>query len=263
MRWVFVILLVLNIIYFGWELDLETRFEVQNSRSAVLIPPAVKQLQLISELKTPPETRELMDTESVTTVAAESAELELMVPAPDQLVAELPDILLAEVDNIVSTNSCYRYGPMLEEQLVIGLHDWFRSRNAQARIHFTEEQGANMFWIYLTPQQSRENALAVLEEMKNKGIGDYRLISRGELVNAISLGLFSSREAVDARLMELQEKGYVPVIVPYSDVKNIYWLDVQLAGTSAAMEEMFNGYPAKFASVPVACEGAVIGEYAP
>jgi hypothetical protein len=261
MKWLFTMLLAVNVVYFGWELDRETRLTIRNSPPAVSLPATARPLQLISELDTPPDLRVSMEAD-IPAIAQEAAE-QVAIAVPEQLVAELPDIQLAELENIATTSTCYKYGPVLDEELIEGLHDWFRSRNALAAVHYTDEQATNMFWVYLAPQPTRETAIAVLEDMRSKGIGDYRLINRGELVNAISLGLFSSRDAVDARLMELKDKGYVPVVVPYADVKRIYWLEVQVTSTSPAVEEMYYGYPVKFASVPVNCDTVSIGLQAP
>jgi hypothetical protein len=252
MKWLFVLLLAANIIYFGWELDRETRLQIRNNPPEVSIPVTARQLQLISELEVPPSLREVPKME---TIAAVTHDADGTTDEAEQLVAELPDIQVTALEGILEPVSCYRYGPVPDEELIRGLHDWFRSRNAIAAMYDTEEPAANMFWVYLAPQESRENAMALLEEMRSKGIGDYRLINRGDMVNAISLGLFSSREAVDARLAELQEKGFVPVVVPYADVRRMYWLDVQLPAASVATEEMFDGYPSRFTSVPVACAG--------
>ncbi len=148
---------------------------------------------------------------------------------------------------------CSRYGSIPDETIVSELRDWFTSRKAQAHVHYTEDRGSQLFWIYLAPQTTRAGALALIEEIESKGIGDFRLINRGDLQNAISLGLYSSREAVNSRLRELNEKGFVPVIVPYSDVTRIYWLDVKLVDSPLLKESIANGPPAKYDSDVINC----------
>jgi hypothetical protein len=99
--------------------------------------------------------------------------------------------------------------------------------------------------------------------MQGKGIGDYRLINRGDLENAISLGLFSSREAVDARLRELQEKGYVPVVVPYQDMKKTYWINIEVISDTILTDALQSEYPAKYTSVPINCDAVSGSVYIP
>ena len=92
-----------------------------------------------------------------------------------------------------------------------------------------------------------------IRELKNKGVTDYRLISRGNLQNAISLGLFTNQASVNNRLRELEQKGYKPVVVPYYDGKRIYWVDVQFDAETKFLVQVYKGYPSRYKSVPVNC----------
>ncbi len=181
-------------------------------------------------------------------------EVEIVQTTNEALMAELPEIRPGDNDQFPSSVVCFRYGPIPDEQMVRGLYDWFRSRNVDANIQYTEEQQREMFWIYMAPQQSRESALAIIQDMESKGIGDFRLISRGDLENAISLGLYSSRDSVNNRLKELNEQGYVPVVVPYSNITRIYWLDTRISDSALSTDELYNGFPARYKYVPVNCD---------
>ncbi|MEX2353866.1 MAG: SPOR domain-containing protein [Gammaproteobacteria bacterium] len=258
MRWLFVLLLVTNLVYLGWELDREAGIEIQKSMPVRMIPSSAQRLQLLSETQELPELREQGNTERIE-VFPDSPTAELV--RMDELVSELPDIQLADARETLDPSSCFRLGPLADEALAGELYQWFHSRDALPRIQYTEEPGARLFWIYLAPQVSREDALAVLDEMQSKGIGDYRLINRGDLENAISLGVFSSREAVDARLAELEAKGYVPVVVPYTDIKQVYWLHVEVVDNTAVAEEMWQADPARYDPIPVNCD--VSGDNSP
>ncbi|MEE9551673.1 MAG: SPOR domain-containing protein, partial [Gammaproteobacteria bacterium] len=110
-----------------------------------------------------------------------------------------------------------------------------------------------LFWIYLAPLKSRESAVAAIEDLKKKGIRDFRLINTGDLRNAISLGLFSTQAAVNRRLNELKNKGYQAIIIPYRDAKVIYWIDVKLVNQQNVLNDMLTDVPSRFNSVPVNC----------
>lgn len=250
MRWLFLFMLVSNVIYLGWEIDRGTRIYMRNATSAISIPSSATRLQLISEMDATPEVR---NREGSTAGLEDMDAVEIVLTTNEDLMAELPEIRPGESGPLTSSIACFRYGPIPDEQMVRGLYDWFRSRGIQANIQYTEEQQRQMFWIYLAPQQSRETALAVIQEMESKGIGDFRLINRGDLQNAISLGLYSSRDSVNNRLKELNEKGYVPVVVPYSNVTRIYWLDTRISDSALSTEEIYNGFPARYKYVPVSC----------
>lgn len=249
MKWVAIFLLLTNVLYLGWEIDRETRIQIKNSPSAITIPASANKLQLISETNSPLEQR----IRPAVTEAEVSINAGQDVLTNQELVAELPDILFDESAEVMTRVECYRYGPIPDDIIVGELQDWFISRKAQAMVHFTEDKGSQLYWIYLAPPASREGALTLIEEIESKGIGDFRLINRGDLQNAISLGLYSSREAVNNRLRELNDQGFVPVIVPYTDVTRIYWLDVKFVDSPQLKDLIANGLPAKYDSDALNC----------
>lgn len=263
MRWVFLVFLIANLVYFGREMDRDINAHAHNMSNVIPVPPSATRLSLIREMADPPQKRSTQDT--ITTVngsAAARGPDALHSPAVG-LVQDLPDIHPAGPRSQATKSYCFTYGPLPEQSQATGLNDWFHSRNVGTQIRHTDGEDRELFWIYLAPQESREGAMEVLQELKSKGVSDYRLIRRGDLVNAISLGIFSSQSAVNKRLSELQGKGYKPVVVPYSRVKKIYWVDVKLESLSGDIEGIFSGYPSRFNSVPVNCDEIDIADVGP
>lgn len=84
------------------------------------------------------------------------------------------------------------------------------------------------FWVYLEPK-SAEEARARVVDLERKGVRDYLLIHRDGLKNAISLGLFSTQEAVNRRLSEMNKQGFHPVVVPRLEITDYEWLRANLA----------------------------------
>jgi len=84
------------------------------------------------------------------------------------------------------------------------------------------------FWVYLEPK-SPEEARAKVADLERKGVRDFLLIQRSGLQNAISLGLFSTQEAVNRRLSEMNQQGFQPVVVPRIAVTEYAWLRANLA----------------------------------
>jgi hypothetical protein len=263
MRWFFLVFLVVNVLYFGWELDKDISMHARNISNALPVPPTATRLSLIREMTKPPRERSTQDT--ITTVnGGATARGPDALPSPaDELLQDLPDIRPAGPPSQLAKAYCFTYGPLPEQSQATGLDDWFRSRHVGTRVRHTDGQGKELFWIYLAPKESREGAMEVLQELRSKGVSDYRLVRRGNLVNAISLGVFSSLSAVNKRLAELQGKGYKPVVVPYSGVNRIYWVDVKLESLSGDIEEIFSSYPSRFNSVPVNCDEIDIADAGP
>lgn len=261
MKWfLLILLLAANIVYFGWELNKESKQLIANANQGINVPAEVDRLKKIEELE-----QALPQREQDSLLAIEqdnSSRAELL----DTLTGEAQEGFVSLVsqqttETILDTTmesdeySCFSFGPIPDRKIVQALYDWFQSRNLISVIDSGQKETKQLFWIYLAPVRDRAKAIDLIESLKSQGVQDYRLISKGELNNAISLGLFSSQTAVNNRLVELHNKGFKPVVVPYSDVKTVYQLNVRLLKASGVLAEVFSGFPSGFNSIPVKCDG--------
>ena len=271
MKWIFIILLAANLVYLGWELDRQATLDQMQKSEALIIPPHVKKLSLLKELPSPPEPRiapEEQQEDAITGTNQNTGEPAVPVqnaPPPNdvmieekfaqELVAKLPDISVAEgtATPEAAAPMCFSFGPFPDEQQGKNLKAWFEGRQVFVQQRPEQDKENQLFWIYLAPQNSLGDAKQTIEDLKKKGITDYRLIGSGDLRHAISLGLFSTQAAVNKRLNELKDKGYRPVVVPYREVNLIYWIDVKLVNQQNILNQMFIDFPARYNSVPVAC----------
>ncbi len=246
MRWLFLILLAANILYFGWALNQQTHEDIRNAAAAMPVPSGARKLRLIRDLPSPPPLRQ------TAAVPAPGTAVNL-APMPKDLVSRLPQIDVTNLAAESVQNTCLTFGPLPDEQQTTALADWFRSRQARVQQRSSSPRDKSLFWIYLAPLGTEAGARAVLDELKKKGISDYRLISQGDLKNAVSLGLYSSQAAVNDRLAQLRHQGYKPVVVPYTGTGRVYWLDVKIPGGTSALRDVYQGFPSHFNSVPVKC----------
>ena len=270
MRWLFIVLFAINLVYFGWELDHQTRISLRNSKEALAVPSGVKQLVLLRELPSPPPARHLQENAGENIPAEENIlsdehgsavadmnqeDIKIAENFVDALVTQLPDISAPGIPEKLQLERvmCFSYGPFTDNHQTEDLMTWFQDHSVAVQQRLETGQENQLFWIYLKPQSSRDNAIQAIEDLKSKGITDYRLIETGDLRNAISLGLFSTQASVNRRLNELKNKGYQAVVIPYRDAKAIYWLDVKLTEQQDVLTLMFTEYPARYNSVPVQC----------
>lgn len=279
MKWLFILLLLSNFGYLGFELDRQTALDFSGTKKLPTIPLGAIQLSFLSELETLPpprnielenplenlaetvQTAEIIEDDSgpgdqteelsgAETETGEQADSELMSMGPDFQVEErIPQF---EVEDS-RPQSCFSFGPVAEQEQADNLGEWFIAHGGRAQLRHTDEQGRNLFWVYLSPQESRQDAMDTIRNFREQGIRDFRLIVKGDLQNAISMGVFSSQASVNKRLGELKKQGYKPVVVPYSDGKRVYWVDARLPADEMLMEKVFNDYPSRFNSVPVNC----------
>ena len=106
-----------------------------------------------------------------------------------------------------------------------------------ARLSQRRSEGlAPAWWVFIPPQASRPAAFRKAIELKELGVEDYFVVQdEGEHRWAVSLGIFRTEEAAQARLAALQEKGVRTARVGQRDtVVPRTWLRVQ--GADAALQ---------------------------
>ena len=261
MKWLFIFFLLINVIYFGWELDRQTKLDISYTASLPALSPATRRLQFLEELETPPPLR---NTE-IDNPLDSFADMPVTLPEPEQNTIMAGDEAGVEATGESSFESfmpdfeaeqvldaCFTFGPIADENQAIALQNWFTANAGEAHKRYTDEQGRQLFWVYLEPT-SEELAAENLGRLASSGVTDYMLIRRGDLKNAISLGLFSSQDSVNRRLSELSQKGYQPVVVPHFETKDTYWLYARLAANVGADFELPQELLAQANSSAVIC----------
>jgi len=284
MKWLFIIFLLLNVCYFGWELDRQTRIEVSNSVRSFNVPDNVQKLELLEEFTNSPDSTTSVSSLTVAgdvdeTGMDEENGLSNVEDSSLQNIAsimDLGDVMIEKklIDELsagiptLETNFaqepeqekilCISFGPFAETQQAGELSDWLKKNEIQTNKRTEGDKEDQFFWIYLSPSDSKGEAMAAIEDLKGKGVQDYKIINKGNMQNAISLGLFSSQTAVNRRLNELKNIGYQPIIVPYHKNQSIIWVDAKVDIKENTQEdilyEFINGYPSRFNSIPVNCE---------
>lgn len=164
------------------------------------------------------------------TVAATSPTAPAAVPEtapPAAANAPASDALVAAGTGAPS-GVCVHIGPFLHAADLAPLQRWLAPRATLLKPEITTTRKRQLFWVYLEPRTAGE-AKEKLADLKRSGISDYLLIKRGGLENAISLGLFSSQDAVNRRLAEMTEKGYKPIVVPRFETTDLHWLNAEFA----------------------------------
>jgi hypothetical protein len=138
---------------------------------------------------------------------------------------------------------CLTVGPLAEDAPVGAIRDWLRARGAEADVRSDERREVELYWIYLPPQATREAAIEEVAGLRGKGVSDVIVVPKGDMANAISLGVFSRPETRDRRVRELNEKGYQPSIAPRYRTKLATWIDVAAHEGSAVRDGLAERWP--------------------
>ncbi len=196
MRWIFLTLLLLNLLVFGLQwanMDPAPGMPVQAPPSANVEP-----LVLLSEA-TPAQLARAPAARAEAAKPATSAK-----PAPAAKPGEEP--------------LCLVVGPVEAETSAQQILAAFRAAQIPARMTSKDVAHAPDYWVYLPPLPNRDAAIRRLREIQQDMRIDSFLISQGPLVNGISLGLFKNiekaqelqreriQQGLDARLTEVERK---------------------------------------------------------
>lgn len=99
------------------------------------------------------------------------------------------------------------------ESVVTGKFPAFRTER-------TMNQGSGHHWVFIPPLPSKQDAEKKAGELKRMGVPEFFIVQEaGAYRFAISLGIFSSKEAATERLAQLREKGVRSAKVGERDLK--------------------------------------------
>ncbi|NIM29231.1 MAG: hypothetical protein GTO67_15885 [Gammaproteobacteria bacterium] len=235
MKWVIVLLVVANFAFFGWQLarDREMAMDIEPVAPATTTSAMVNRLLLLSEL----ERGVLRPRRSLPPAQPR--------PAPQPASQPEPAVAIAKVDSATTPGPsesgsaatadpgavCYTIGPLDKEDDISALSAWFDAQGSRAKLRTDERREVVSTWVFLPPLESREAAAARVLEMQARNIEDIYVIPRGDMANAISLGLYSQDESLRRRVAELEERGFTPSVLPRYRTVMASWFDVVTSAT--------------------------------
>lgn len=112
-------------------------------------------------------------------------------------------------------------------------------------------------WVYIPPLASRQASLRQLRELQARGIDSY-LITEGELANGILLGVFPRLDSAVGIAEKLRAAGYAPQVRELPRVYQEYWVRVGGKSRRLVDDAMLARLSADFIDLKhqlISCEG--------
>lgn len=81
------------------------------------------------------------------------------------------------------------------------------------------------YWVFLPAMKTRELALGVARALSSKGVRDYYVVTAGDQLNTISLGLFREKDNAERRRAEITGLGFAPQMIQRTEELPVYWID--------------------------------------
>ncbi|HLD66951.1 MAG TPA: SPOR domain-containing protein [Pseudomonas sp.] len=191
MRWLFLLLVVLNLFYYVWHQQ-QAPLRAKEVASLALYQGGRQDIRLLSESSGVPARRE---------VAA---------------VSVAPEVVEAV---------CLYLGGFEQEDAARVIEQRLLSLDIQSRVQSVSAAGGTDYWVYLSPLASRQASLRQLKELQARKIDSY-IITQGDLANGISLGIFPRTDSAESVMQRLREAGYEPRLRELSRAQRSFWVRI-------------------------------------
>ena len=219
MKWILSLLLLANIAFLGWQL---TRSSSGLSGTPVA-PPTPEQVNRLVRLSEVP-----------------ASALRRRERAP--------------IGKALSGEPCFSVGPLSADITTTELRAWLQGQGAEVSLRRDEWREQLWYWVYFAPFETRAAARERVRSLQEQGLEDISIIARGDMANAVSLGVYKRRSSLEKRLAELQARGYNPAVLPRYRIKKAARFDVRLpAGSSFSPANLREAFP-EIEAVPARCE---------
>ena len=178
------------------------------------------------------ETFDELPAAAATTDAEQDLAAEIRESGDPQSPAE-PETVPAQASSAI----CVRAGWFKDPAAADEAAEWMRSAGAEAvEVRHEEQQVIKNYRVYLPPASSREAATAIAGELREKGVGDIWIITKGPQANGISLGVFRNKSYMSRRVAELEALGYSAITTANMKSVTEYAVEARAGSDRSAFE---------------------------
>ncbi|WP_339516984.1 SPOR domain-containing protein [Pseudomonas sp. RL_15y_Pfl2_60] len=186
MRWIFLLLVVLNAFYYVWH-------QQQAPLRPKEVAPMVQQ----------------QDTKRDIQLLSETDNQQRRAPA----VQEPED------------DTCLYLGAFEQRSEAEVVEQRLISLDISSQVRTVDDQAGVDYWVYIPPLASRSASLRQLKELQARNIDSY-LISQGDLENGISLGIFPRKDSAQSVIQRLEDVGYESSLRELPRAHRSYWVRI-------------------------------------
>jgi cell division septation protein DedD len=186
MRWIFLLLIVLNLFYYVWHQQ-QAPLRPKEVAPQALAQDNKRDIQLLSESDGPVR-REQAAREAAGAVCLFLGGFELESAAS-----------------------------AVEQRLI--------SLDIRSRVQSVDAAEEVEYWVYLPPLASRQASLRQLKELQARKIDSY-IITQGDLANGISLGIFPREDSARSVMQRLHDAGYEAALRELPRSHRRYWVRI-------------------------------------
>lgn len=194
LRWVVLVLLLCNGIYFAWHHYLAPSTVAE---ALSVVEPQGQRVVLLAEGG---GARVAVSRPSASAPAnAAVAATAIQAGAQPLTAGAAPEVPAAPI--------CHMIGPFREKVSARQVRDRLLAVPFKVNLYQINVPAKPVFWVYLGPMRSRQEALDQHRQLLGKNVESF-IITEGPLLNGVSLGFFTREESAQTLLRQRREQGY-------------------------------------------------------
>jgi hypothetical protein len=120
---------------------------------------------------------------------------------------------------------CGAFGPFERGAEARALAESLASQGMDTSLRRDSMEKPTGYWVMIPPLPNRQAAIAKVEQLRASGIDDVRRFVKGDQVNGISLGVFSTQKNAQSRQRAIANKGHRTSVVPRLVTIPAHWVD--------------------------------------
>lgn len=145
------------------------------------------------------------------------------------LPAQWPRLVLAAETvpgalNSAAVDQCFSIGPLPSLLAQQRAEDRLRPVASQVRSRQTVSERDRGWWVYL-PAASRSQALDLTRQLAERGMEDFFVVTRGDMENVVSVGLYENVANARARQRQVREAGFDAQMEIRRESTPQFWVD--------------------------------------
>ena len=215
MRHLVYLLLVANLVYFGWNL-FSSGTVGETARELPPLPATARPLVTLQELKQQSAT------------------------APGREMSGIDELTLSQPPGAGMPAPCQVLGPFYVEEQLHAVAGKLGELGLEPGQRIAEDSKENGYWIYL-PAMARKEALQIAKLLDERNDHEY-FIGKD---NFMSLGTFKDIARAEIRLLQVRELGLDAILEARYVTQDAYWLEFRGRDTAApVLDKLMDENPA-------------------
>jgi len=171
-----------------------------------------------------------------TTVAGQDPQLPKIQAAIEAKPLPLKLIKTGVTPTEVAAQRCQTIGPITDASEAARIMTAIAGQATQLRLREESHSSVASYLLLAPPQPSLKDSRALTEKMAAAGFNDFYIFWRGPHKGRISLGVHRNKAYAEERQTQLDELGFESELVPRTEKRTRFWLDVELLPQITALD---------------------------